>query len=332
MAKARTERDGPWKRGVELHLESLLLICFAGIHAQIDWKKGILFLDQELNEIIPEANIGRQRVDKLIRVWLLDGTQAVLYIHLEIQNQRVTRFSTRIYEYHFLLVKKLGRQVLTLVVLGDDSPGWRPARYEEDVLGCCRVKFDYPVCKLLDLVREKEGELRLSREPAAWLILANHEVNLTGGQPEERKRRKLALIKAMFKAGVDAKEMRNLFEIMDYMIALPRPLEEEFRIELQKDREMKTMRHVATMSEMILEEGIAKGIEKGMEKGIAKGKLEMLREMIVEELRERFKRIPRPLEKRVKTQTDLSLLKQWRQWATRAASLDEFESQLSSRA
>ena len=39
-------------------------------HADIDWSLGSESLDKELQQIAPEAEIGRQYVDKLVKVWL----------------------------------------------------------------------------------------------------------------------------------------------------------------------------------------------------------------------------------------------------------------------
>ncbi|SPE61001.1 hypothetical protein SBV1_590019 [Verrucomicrobia bacterium] len=45
------------------------------------------------------------------------------------------------------------KPVVTLAVLADADPNWRPAHYEKALLGT-RVRFDFSVCKLLDLVAE----------------------------------------------------------------------------------------------------------------------------------------------------------------------------------
>ena len=46
----------------------------------------------------------------------------------------------------------------------------RPSHYEKELLGC-RVAFDFPICKLLDLVARLD-ELERSQNPAALLVLA----------------------------------------------------------------------------------------------------------------------------------------------------------------
>ena len=41
--------------------------------------------------------------------------------------------------------------MVSLVILADDQAHWRPNAFEEELLGC-RVRFEFPVCKLLDRV------------------------------------------------------------------------------------------------------------------------------------------------------------------------------------
>ena len=47
------------------------------------------------------------------------------------------------------LADRYARTVVSLVVLADDNPNWRPDHYEAAQWGC-RVRLDYPICRLLD--------------------------------------------------------------------------------------------------------------------------------------------------------------------------------------
>src|SRR5207248_913998 len=109
------------------------------------------FLDKELQEIIRDAALGEQRVDKLIKVQLRDGGEEWILVHVEVQHQHDINLPERVYQYHHRVRDRFGKRVLSLVILADERPDWRPNHYEEEVLGC-RVRFDFPICKLLDLV------------------------------------------------------------------------------------------------------------------------------------------------------------------------------------
>lgn len=65
--------DGAWKEALELYLEPFLRLCFPEIAQRINWGAGVEFLDKELQEIVRDSDLGKQRVDKLIKVQRLDG-------------------------------------------------------------------------------------------------------------------------------------------------------------------------------------------------------------------------------------------------------------------
>jgi hypothetical protein len=73
--------DSPWKEALELYLRSIIEFCFPSASAHIDWEAGFEFLDKELQEIVRDADLGEQRVDKLVKVKLRDGSEEWILIH-----------------------------------------------------------------------------------------------------------------------------------------------------------------------------------------------------------------------------------------------------------
>jgi len=47
--------DGAWKEALDEYLEPFLALCFAVVHAGIDWKQGTIPLDKELQEVVRDA-------------------------------------------------------------------------------------------------------------------------------------------------------------------------------------------------------------------------------------------------------------------------------------
>jgi len=62
-----TDFDSPWKDILEQYLPDCLAFFFPQAHAAIDWERGYSFLDKELQQIVREAEIGRQVADKLCK-------------------------------------------------------------------------------------------------------------------------------------------------------------------------------------------------------------------------------------------------------------------------
>lgn len=60
---------------------------FPAAHSQIDWTKGLIFLDKELQEVTADAEIGRRYANKLVKVYLINGKEEWILIHVEVQSQ-----------------------------------------------------------------------------------------------------------------------------------------------------------------------------------------------------------------------------------------------------
>ncbi|MBZ8181987.1 cytosolic protein, partial [Oscillatoria salina IIICB1] len=97
MTETETEFDTPWKDILEIYFEEFIDFFFPDAHRQIDWTQGYEFLDQELQQVVQDAELGRRLVDKLAKVYLLEGTEAWVLIHVEVQSQRESEFSQRMF-------------------------------------------------------------------------------------------------------------------------------------------------------------------------------------------------------------------------------------------
>lgn len=67
------EQDSPWKEALEELFEDFVENFFLHIHQEIDFSKGYEFLDQELQQIAVSSETGKRVVDKLVKVYLIDG-------------------------------------------------------------------------------------------------------------------------------------------------------------------------------------------------------------------------------------------------------------------
>src|SRR6266536_2257559 len=85
--------DSPWKDILERYLADFLAFFFPQAHTEIDWAVGYTFLDKELQAVMRDAELGRRLADKLIQVWLRDGAETWVLIHIEVQSQEETDFA-----------------------------------------------------------------------------------------------------------------------------------------------------------------------------------------------------------------------------------------------
>jgi len=67
--------------------------------------------------LFPDAATGRRTVDKLVKVWLKDGTEIWTVVHVEIQGKADPGFARRMYMYNYRLFDKHDRKIISLAVL-----------------------------------------------------------------------------------------------------------------------------------------------------------------------------------------------------------------------
>jgi predicted transposase YdaD len=301
------------------------------VHDAIDWSKKFEFLDKELLAVIREAATGTLFVDKLVKVWLLNGREQWILLHLEVQHQRDPGFELRLFRYNTRLRERYDRQVVTLAILADADAGWRPSHYEDGLLGCS-TRFDFPICKLLDFRKE---ELEQNPSPAALLVLANRAVHETRSDADARLSWKVELTRRLYERGYNREEIIDLVAVMDWLLALPQEKEELYRREIEEIELEKDMRYVTSMERLAkkegFEEGVQKGVEEGMEKGMKRGREEgmekgmekALRESLLDVVDARFGAVPAAVRERIQNMEDLSQLQKLLKLALRCASPGE---------
>ncbi|HEV3444913.1 MAG TPA: Rpn family recombination-promoting nuclease/putative transposase [Gemmataceae bacterium] len=132
--------DSPWKEVLDQFFPLSVALLFPDIYQDIDWQRRYEALDQELQQIMHDAEMGKRLADKLFKVWLKNGEEAWVLVHIELQNQPEGEFAERMYVYNYRIYDRYRRKVASLAVLGDEQANWRPAEFSYDLWGC------RPVC------------------------------------------------------------------------------------------------------------------------------------------------------------------------------------------
>ena len=83
--------------------------------------------------------------------------------------------------------------------------------------------------------------LGASSNPFAVLVLAHLKTQETRPDPTARRTWKVRLVKRLYDRGLGAEEVRQLFRFIDWMMDLPRPLEDQFWQEVRANGEEKRM-------------------------------------------------------------------------------------------
>jgi hypothetical protein len=83
----------------------------------------------------------------------------------------------------------------------------------------------------------------------------------TRQDPEARRQGKTHLVKMLYDKGWDAKDVRQLFRFIDWMMDLPAELEKAFRQEVYQFEEEKKMPFVTSVERAGIVKGLLEGIE-----------------------------------------------------------------------
>ncbi len=290
--------DSPWKEALERFFPQFLEFFFPDAHARIDWSRGFLFLDKELQKIVRDAELGRRFADKLVRVTTAGGEEEVVHAHVEVQGSRKEDFDRRMFVYHYRIYDRYAGPTASFAVLADEDPTWRPGRFETGSMGT-DVRFRYQVAKILDYPLEALEE---SPSPFALIALAHRRTQAAGPLPEARLAAKVELVRQLYARRYNREDVLELFRFIDWILELPREIEARFSDELDRIERRANMRYVTSIERRGIEEGIQKGIQKGIrrgieqgiEKGIEKGIEQGRREMLARMIEKRFgKRVAR---------------------------------------
>ncbi|MDZ8029738.1 transposase [Nostoc sp. DedSLP04] len=312
MTEQLTDYDSPWKEVIELYFPRFLEFFFTQAYGEIDWTRPYEFLDTELQQLEPDAEIGRRLVDKVAKVWLLDGEEAWVLVHVEVQGQYDSQFAERMYTYNYRLFDRHKKRVISLAVLADEQVNWRPSSYSYQ-LGGCRVSLKFPVAKLLDYEQRWET-LEQTSNPFGVIVMAHLKTKATQRNPQNRLQWKLSLVRRLYERGYSREDIRELFRFIDWIMVLPKELALNFKTEVRSYEEADRMRYVTSIERLAKEEGI----------------VETARESIITVLETRFGEVPSSIIEVINGIEEPSVLKMLHKSAIAIPTTAEFQQVLDS--
>lgn len=310
--------DESWKEALSEYFEPFLSFFFPQVHQLIDWQQIPKSLDKELQQITAASETKKRFADKLYQVGLLDGREAWILIHIEIQSQYEIDFTQRMYIYNYRAYDLYHKPVVSLAVLGDERDSWRPNSYGYE-LGDCRVSLEFPIVKLLDY-REQWSELESTLNPFAIIVMAHLRTKATTGKPREREAWKWTIVRGLYDRGLERNQIIKLFQIIDRMMTLPSPLQQSLDNKIKQFEEERTMPLLSNME--------LRGLERGKEIGKEIGALQKARDDVKEVLKIRLGEIPSEIETALNQISDLLVLKEKLKMAVTVNSLEEFKRSL----
>lgn len=290
MTNAPDDYDSPWKTALVRYFPEFLAFYFPTAHESIDWTVSHRFLEQELAQIVADAELGRRRVDCLVEVTLTTAKQEWVYIHVEVQGRRDKTFAERLFIYNYRLYDRYRRAVATLAVLADTNLGWRPEGFSYELLGS-RTSIEFATAKILDYADQLDA-LMDNPNPFALVTAAHLLTQQTRRNPAGRYDAKWQLARLLYERDWDKQRILDLFGIIDWLMKLPQDLDKQLWTSIQTLERNKAMPYVLSIERIARQEGLQEGRQEGLQKGLQKGRQEGLLEgeslLIVRQLSKRF--------------------------------------------
>jgi hypothetical protein len=305
---ANDDYDTPWKDAITRYFPEFMAFYFPLAHAEIDWQQAHVFLDQELAQIVQDAELGKRLVDRLVQVSTRDGGEQWVYIHVEVQGQRDADFPERLFTYNYRLYDRYRRPVASLAVLADEAEDWKPTHFGYQLFGC-EVGIRFPTVKIVDYADQAEA-LLADPNPFALVTVAHLFTRQTKGDPEQRYAAKWRLAKLLYERNWDKQRIIDLFSVIDWLMRLPTELEKRLMQEVYTLERNVTMPYVTSAERF--------GIEKGLLQGRQEGEATLLQSLLAR----RFGTLPDAVRARLASAT-VEQLESWALKILDAKSLDE---------
>lgn len=300
------EMDSAWKQILDAYFQEFMLFFYPTLAEAINWSIPYDVMDKELQAISKDAMLGKQFVDKLIRVKSKEGQEHFVLVHLEVQGEPQTSFPLRLYQYNYRIFDRYHLPVITLAVLVDNHKNWRPSHYSGTVWGQEVIRLNFFTTKLLDYA-ENRVALEQTDNPFGVITLAQLAALETRKNVEERYAIKFALTRRLYDKGLSRDSILNLYRFLDWVLSLPKGLEIKYNQDIKRLEEERSVNYI-TSAERI-----------GMEKGILQGEHKLL----ILQLKQKFPTIAETYLKRVEQEQDEKKLCAWGAELIKANTPDE---------
>jgi hypothetical protein len=211
--------DNPFKEVLDRFLALVLAFLLPKAHSDIDWTRDPESLETELRKVLPEAETGLKRADKLVKVFRKESGDPA-FLHVEAQMFVEEGFDKRMYDYNRKAEEVYNAPVVSLAILGDDNPDWRPDRYHFTLWDCTKT-FKFPVRKLLAW-NNKERQLEKHKNPFAVFLLAHLKTLATRKDEDQCAEWKERLMSNLVQRDLDSEDRREWLRLVDWLMELPR--------------------------------------------------------------------------------------------------------------
>lgn len=273
-----------WKGIIEDVFEDFLCFFVPEAEKEFDLSRGFEFLSQELEQLFPpeDDQYHPKTIDKLVRVFRKDGTEASILVHIEIQDKYKEDFSLRMFTYYYRIFDKYRKHITAFAILTEPTSKSRSNSFNSSAYG---TSLDYTF-NLYKIADQNPGELYKSKNAFAMVVLIAQSA-LYGKLLSEDNRDeflldlKMRLAKELLSMDMPKEKIRVLMDFLKYYV---RFRDKENNITFEQELEKLTGRSTTMgIEELLLDrakhEGKVEGKSEGLEIGEHNKAMEIAREL-----------------------------------------------------
>ncbi len=254
--------DTLWKGILEDLFDDFLRFVYPNADDIFDMARGFEFLDKELEDIFPQTDEENIRyVDKLVKVWLNNGTEKWMLFHVEAQGKPEKNFSERMYIYNYRIRDKFNRKITAWAILVDKNKKFLPTYFKESFLGTT-LTYEF---NMLKIINQGEEVLRKMDNPFAIVVLTVLlALKKTKTNEIELIDLKMDLVKELMKRQIEKKKIRALMNFLQYYVRFN---EENTLIFEEKLEQFKGKTYPMGIEQLLLHQAEVKGEKRGEKRG-----------------------------------------------------------------
>jgi hypothetical protein len=233
--------DSNWKYLIIKYFYLFVAFFMPDLYADIDPNRPPVFLDNELQTIWRSMKTGLKMTDKLVQVWLKNGDERLILVHIEVQARFETLFSKRMFTISYRIVDKYKVQPVALALFVDTPIPKEFDTYEDKLYGT-ETRYKYNAYKIIDQI--EADLLKRADNLFALVVLANLRTVQTKKEGDEIDRLlfKKHLYNLVIERNFDPEVYYDLLNFINYLMVLPEELAIEYdnfsTITIKKEAEM----------------------------------------------------------------------------------------------
>lgn len=273
-----------WKAILEDVFDDFLRFFHKEADQIFDMSRGFEFLDKELEELFPpEEGSAVRYVDKLVKVFLKDGQEKWILVHVEVQGYRDPYLEERMFTYYYRIKDRYQHDITAWAIFTDNNAKYHPKKFKSEFLGTS-LSYKFNTYKV---IAQDEAILRQSHNPFSIIILtALLEIKKRKIQSKELIELKIDLVKNLLEKGISKEKIRHLMNFLKYYVRLEKGDADVFEHKLIH---LTGKTYPMGIEQFLLqrerkegfEQGVEKGVEEGIEKGIEEGALKKTIEVVL---------------------------------------------------